>query len=44
MATQKIKTTTKTIRYIRNSQTTTDRQGRKHCRTCGAYVGSRGRR
>ena len=42
MAKQKIKTTT--TKYIRNSQTTTDRQGRKHCKTCGAYVGGRGRK
>lgn len=41
MATQKIKRVTQTTRYIRNSQTTTDRQGKKHCKTCGAYIGNR---
>ena len=29
---------------IRKSQTTTDRQGRKHCKTCGAYVGNKGKK
>ena len=42
MATQKIRV--KTVKYIRNSQTTTDRTGRKHCKTWGAYVGNRGRK
>ena len=44
MATQKIRTTTKTTRYVNTGSTTTDRQGRKHCKTCGAYVGGRGRK
>ena len=44
MATQRIRTTRKVTKYVRNSQTTTDRQGRKHCKTCGAYVGNRGRK
>lgn len=44
MATQKIKTTTKTTRYIKKSDITTDKQGRKHCKTCGAYVGNKGKK
>ena len=44
MATQKVKTTTKTTRYINKSNTTTDKQGRKHCKTCGAYVGGKGKK
>lgn len=45
MAKQKIKTTTiKTTRYIKKSDTTTDKQGRKHCKTCGAYVGNKGKK
>lgn len=41
LARQVIKTTT---RKIRKSQTTTDRNGRKHCGYCGAYVGNKGRK
>lgn len=41
MAKQKITTTTRTIR---KSQTTTDKNGRKHCKTCGAFVGNKGRK
>lgn len=44
MASQKVKRVVKTVQYIRNSQTTTDRQGKKHCKTCGAYIGNRGRK
>lgn len=32
----------KVVRTIRNSQTVTDKNGRKHCKTCGAYVGNKG--
>jgi len=32
------------IQTIRKSQTTTDSQGRKHCKTCGAYVGNKGKK
>lgn len=42
MAKQKIKT--KTTRYISKSQITTDKNGRKHCKTCGAYVGGKGKK
>lgn len=34
----------KTTRYISRGNTTTDSQGRKHCKTCGAYVGNKGRK
>ncbi len=44
MARQKIKTTTITRRKIRKSQMTTDKKGRKHCKTCGAYIGNKGRK
>lgn len=43
MAKQKVRTTTSKS-YIRKSQVTTDRQGKKHCGTCGAYIGNRGRK
>ena len=36
-----IQTTTRTVR---KSQTTTDKKGRVHCKTCGAYVGNKGRK
>ena len=35
-----IKTTTK----YRKSQSTTDKNGRVHCKTCGAYLGNKGRK
>ena len=38
----KIKITHK-VTY-RKSDTTTDKQGRKHCKTCGAYIGNKGRK
>lgn len=38
-----IKQTT-TRQVIRKSQVTTDRQGKKHCKTCGAYIGNKGRK
>ena len=41
MAKQTITTTT---RKIRKSQTTTDKRGRVHCGTCGAYIGNKGRK
>ena len=44
MAKQKVRTTTITTRYINRGNTTTDSQGRKHCKTCGAYVGNKGRK
>lgn len=34
----------KTTRTVRKSQTTTDSKGRVHCKTCGAYVGNKGRK
>ncbi len=34
----------KTTRYVKKSQTTTDKKGRVHCKTCGAYVGNKGRK
>lgn len=33
-----------TTRYVRKSQTTVDKNGRRHCKTCGAYVGNKGRK
>lgn len=42
MAKQTIRQTTK-VTY-RKSQTTTDRNGRKHCKTCGAFIGNKGRK
>lgn len=42
MAKQRIKTTI--TRYVKKSDMTTDKQGRKHCKTCGAYVGNKGRK
>ena len=44
MAKQKIKKTTKTTKYIKNSDTIIDIMGRKHCKTCGAYVGNKGKK
>lgn len=41
MAKQVVRTTK---RVIRKSQTTTDRQGKKHCGYCGAYIGNKGRK
>lgn len=41
MAKQRVVTTTRTIR---KSQTTIDKRGRVHCKTCGAYVGNKGRK
>lgn len=38
----KIKQTVSRKTY-RKSQTTTDKNGRRHCKTCGAYIGSRGK-
>lgn len=38
----KIKQTT--TRVVRKSQTTIDRQGKMHCKTCGAYIGNKGRK
>jgi hypothetical protein len=43
MAKQTIRRTS-TKQYIRNSSITTDSKGRKHCKTCGAYVGNKGRK
>lgn len=36
----KIKVTT----TYRKSDTTTDKNGRKHCKTCGAYIGNKGKK
>ena len=43
MAKQKVRTTT-TKSYVKKSQVVTDRQGKKHCGTCGAYIGNKGRK
>lgn len=37
-----IKHTTK--QTYRKSDTTTDKNGRKHCKTCGAYIGNKGKK
>lgn len=39
----RIKITHKKGTY-RKSQTTTDSQGRKHCKTCGAFISDRGKK
>jgi len=39
----KIKQTVTKKKY-RKSQTTTDNQGRKHCKTCGAFISGRGKK
>lgn len=44
MAKQKIKRVTKTKRTISKSKITTDSNGRKHCKTCGAFIGNKGRK
>lgn len=38
----KIKQTVR--RTIRKSQSTIDKNGRLHCKTCGAFVGKKGRK
>ncbi len=35
---------TTTIKKYRKSKTYTDKKGRKHCKTCGAYLSGRGKR
>lgn len=40
----KIKTKTRTIRKVRKSKTHTDKNGRIHCQTCGAYIGNKGKK
>lgn len=44
MAKQRIKTRTRTTRKISNSKTSTDSKGRVHCKTCGAYIGKKGKK
>lgn len=44
MAKQKIKTTIKVKRIISSSKITKDKNGRKHCKTCGAFIGNKGRK
>ena len=44
MATQKIKKTTKTTKYVNKGDVIIDIMGRKHCKTCGAYVGNKGKK
>lgn len=39
-----IKQTVKVKKKYRKSQTTTDSQGRKHCKTCGAFISGRGKK
>ena len=34
----------KVTKTYRKSQTTTDSQGRKHCKTCGAFISGRGKK
>ena len=34
---------TSTKKY-RKSQTTTDKNGKKHCKTCGAFISGRGKK
>ena len=36
-------TITKKYKY-RKSKTTTDKNGRKHCKTCGAFLSGRGKK
>ena len=31
-------------RKYRKSKTTTDKNGRKHCKTCGAFISGRGKK
>jgi len=38
------KQTIKTKVTYRKSQITTDKNGRKHCKTCGAFIGNKGRK
>lgn len=38
----KIRVTVKKT-YLR-SQTSVDKNGRRHCQTCGAYIGNKGRK
>lgn len=35
------KQTIKTKKTYRKSKTTTDKNGRKHCKTCGAFIGNK---
>ena len=46
MARQRIITRTKTttVKKIRSAKTITDSKGRVHCTTCGAYVGTKGKK
>lgn len=46
MARQRIVTTTKTrtIRKVSKSKMHTDKNGRIHCSTCGAYIGNKGKK
>ena len=45
MARQRIKSSrTKTTRKVRKSKTTLDKNGRVHCKSCGAFLGNRGRK
>ena len=43
MAKQKIKRTTTTKRTINKNKIVTDKSGRKHCKTCGAFISGRGK-
>lgn len=38
------KITIKRTRYISKSKITTDKNGRKHCKTCGAFISGRGKK
>lgn len=39
-----IKTRTRTVRKVSKSKTHTDKNGRVHCKTCGAFVGNKGKK
>lgn len=38
------KITIKRVTKYRKSQTTIDKKGRKHCKTCGAFISGRGKK
>lgn len=44
MARQRIVTRTRTVRKVSKSKMHTDKNGRIHCQTCGAYIGNKGKK
>lgn len=44
MASQKIKQTVTTKSKYRKSKTTTDSNGHKRCKSCGAFISGRGKK